>query len=539
MLSEYKMLSICFLVLAIVTKDCSTQDEDGPYLGKSIGKLNSYHHQVSGEVYAVDDWTILLVNFNYDGTGDDTFFWAGDSGRPGPQGFIVPDQHGKTNVLERYYNEEVRLTLPEGKRVSRLKWFAVYDIDSQNAFGDVYVPDEFTAPAPQSVGPLAGSPAVSSKPVRFIDANTFIIPEFRYDGSGEEVYFWTGNGPQASSRGMKIPDEHGYLEPLRARTEAEVRLELPGGRAAGAVDWVSVWDAGARRSLGSVLVPDALNVPPAPRRTHPYVSALPNCRQLHRDYQMGEDEYMAFGISGSDTNSSMLGADVAVARFSGAEQRGFATDYNITALAPCVQVLGQWLGVCRDDALGGVDSNQVFTARRERGVTVVSYRRTLQPEGATYVVWAIGRLDADNEPSFHRLYPTSDVKLHLSQQPPENDCTPFTVPTAAGPLCLARHAADADARRDDRFATFRAFNRSLQWSCAPGPPGELLLAPNSSWPDVVYYHSFTHADMGGRIYIVDRHNRNIGRKNSAAQLGPYATLVPLVALSVVLAALTA
>lgn len=50
--------------------------------------------------------------------------------------------------------------------------------------------------------------------------------------------------------------------------------------------------------------------------------------------QIGEDEYMAFGISGSDTNSSMLGADVAVVRFSSVEQRGFATDYNITALAP-------------------------------------------------------------------------------------------------------------------------------------------------------------------------------------------------------------
>lgn len=46
-------------------------------------------------MYAVDDWTLLLVDFNYDGTGDDTFFWAGDSGRPGPLGFIVPDQHGK------------------------------------------------------------------------------------------------------------------------------------------------------------------------------------------------------------------------------------------------------------------------------------------------------------------------------------------------------------------------------------------------------------------------------------------------------------
>lgn len=54
-----------------------------------------YVVQVTGDVYAVDEWTILLVKFSYDGTGDDTFFWAGDSIRPGPQGFIVPDQHGK------------------------------------------------------------------------------------------------------------------------------------------------------------------------------------------------------------------------------------------------------------------------------------------------------------------------------------------------------------------------------------------------------------------------------------------------------------
>lgn len=43
---------------------------------------------------------------------------------------------------------------------------------------------------------------------------------------------------------------------------------------------------------------------------------------------------MAFGISGSETSSSMLGADVAVAQYDGALQRGLATDYNITALAP-------------------------------------------------------------------------------------------------------------------------------------------------------------------------------------------------------------
>lgn len=41
---------------------------------------------------------------------------------------------------------------------------------------------------------------------------------------------------------------------------------------------------------------------------------------------------MAFGISGSTTESQMLGSDVSVGYIDG--YRGYATDYNITALAP-------------------------------------------------------------------------------------------------------------------------------------------------------------------------------------------------------------
>lgn len=73
----------------------SQSDDDGIYRGKELGKLNTYHHQVSGDVHAVDEYTLLFVNFNYDGNGADTYFWAGASNRPGPQGFIVPDKHGK------------------------------------------------------------------------------------------------------------------------------------------------------------------------------------------------------------------------------------------------------------------------------------------------------------------------------------------------------------------------------------------------------------------------------------------------------------
>ncbi|KAJ8868611.1 hypothetical protein PR048_030149 [Dryococelus australis] len=70
-------------------------EEDEVYRGKYLGKINSYHHQVSGDVYAVDEYTLLFINFNYDGNGADAFFWAGAANRPGPEGFIVPDEYGK------------------------------------------------------------------------------------------------------------------------------------------------------------------------------------------------------------------------------------------------------------------------------------------------------------------------------------------------------------------------------------------------------------------------------------------------------------
>jgi len=37
---------------------------------------------------------------------------------PGAQGFIVPNEKGRTNVLDRYLNSEITITLPEGKRIA-------------------------------------------------------------------------------------------------------------------------------------------------------------------------------------------------------------------------------------------------------------------------------------------------------------------------------------------------------------------------------------------------------------------------------------
>lgn len=73
---------------------------------------------------------------------------------------------------------------------------------------------------------------------------------------------------------------------------------------------------------------------------------------------------------------------------------------------------------------------------------------------------------------------------------------------------MAKHRDNADRRWDDDFQTFKKFNRSLITICEEGEPGVLEITPNTTWPDIVYYNSFTQSDMGWKIHIVD-HFRGI------------------------------
>lgn len=139
------------------------------------------------------------------------------------------------------------------------------------------------------------------------------------------------------------------MDPLRKYEGETITLELPGEMTVFEIDWISIFDLETNENFGSVLITDGLNVPPSLTKIMPLIASLPNCRQLHRDLrvswevfgpqitiqltgQVMEDEYMSFGLSGSESRSQMLGADVVVAYIDGA--RGYATDYNITSLAP-------------------------------------------------------------------------------------------------------------------------------------------------------------------------------------------------------------
>ncbi|XP_018791491.1 PREDICTED: protein Skeletor, isoforms B/C isoform X1 [Bactrocera latifrons] len=640
------LLAACLLHCSLAIED----EEDGPYRGKYLGKINSYHHQVSGDVYAVNEYTFLIIGFNYDGNGADTFFWAGASNRPGPQGFIVPDEYGKTNILDRYHNKDFTLSLPDRKKITEIKWLAVYDLNNQNNFGDVYIPEEFEPPRAQAGGTFSRrSHNVSSSALEMLDSKTIRIKDFTYDGLGKRTFFWTGVGAQPSSRGSKIPDEMGYLDPIRKYEKETITLELPGDKTIFDIDWISIYDLSDNENYGHILIADNLNVPPSLVKITPYEFSLPNCRQLHKNLQVSwevfgpqitlqlsgqveKNDYMSFGISGSDTSSQMIGADVVVAYID--DIRGYSVDYNITSLAPCVQVLGQNKGVCRDDVVGGLDSFQLNTYSRKDGINTITFRRTLissdpgdkeiRLDKSNYVVWALGELDSNSEPAFHFVYPKSDILIDFNTTEPINDCFSFTKapetpiqiwervrlhdptlrtfnaylgpsgglrgyqgitghvssglawyingymtpelylkrgltyafkvrggnnphspehyhpmvitdephggfdrlsdakqseirvlagveftrrgrpkPTAAGPLCLSKYPLSYDRRLDDYFPSFKKFNRSLISICPNEEPAILEITPNITWPDTVYYNSFTHANMGWKIHIID------------------------------------
>lgn len=73
-------------------------------------------------------------------------------------------------------------------------------------------------------------------------------------------------------------------------------------------------------------------------------------------------------------------------------------------------------------------------------------------------------------------------------------------------MCISRYPAGYDRRLDDNFPSFKKFNRSLVTDCPPEEPAILEITPNITWPDVVYYNSFTHANMGWKINIIDSYS---------------------------------
>ncbi len=113
---------------------------------------------------------------------------------------------------------------------------------------------------------------------------------------------------------LQVPDDMGYLSPLRKYDEEDVYLQLPGELTVFQIRWFSVFDHKNKRDLGHLIIPEGLNVPPALIDVVPRTGSLPNCEMLHNNLMVSwsvfapsitiqvsaliaENEYVALGVS--------------------------------------------------------------------------------------------------------------------------------------------------------------------------------------------------------------------------------------------------
>jgi len=132
---------------------------------KLIGSLSTLKHAVSGSVYAVDEKTLMIKDFNYDGAGPDAFFWVGTEGSPTDvedesktailahpyQGVHYEYRNEDAPVLKASSQEAITLFLPDTMKVSDLKWISVWCRQFSVDFGNLMFPADLKVPGGEAV----------------------------------------------------------------------------------------------------------------------------------------------------------------------------------------------------------------------------------------------------------------------------------------------------------------------------------------------------------------------------------------------------
>ncbi|XP_064113086.1 protein Skeletor, isoforms B/C-like [Macrobrachium nipponense] len=222
MASSWKIL--CVLgVLAV-------SGADAVYKGTYIGKFSTLHHDVVGDVYAIDNITIYVEGFSYDGEAPDAFFFAGNkTPEPSNRGFIIPDERGRRFAID---------------------------------FGHVKVPRGIELPQSQvAIGLESDSPQMRASAVMIADTDTFVIEDFSFDGTIPDAIFVMGSG-NADASGSQVPDEKGSLNPLRKYSKKTLALPIPPEVKGQTIQYFGVWSPSKGMLASVTFDPNAL-IPPS------------------------------------------------------------------------------------------------------------------------------------------------------------------------------------------------------------------------------------------------------------------------------------
>ncbi|KAG9510585.1 Protein Skeletor, isoforms D/E, partial [Fragariocoptes setiger] len=428
-----------------------------PYYGSLIGKLVSRSNGVSGDVFAVDEQTLFIKNFNYDGQAPDAYFWSSTSSPlPSADGFIVPDEKGSTKPLERYHNKDVVLRLPEGRTLREIRWLSIWCRQMKLNFGEILVTPSVIIPQPIEIAPLAsvGSHQLHSGPITIIDAQTFLVPELVYDPLATSAYFWLARGSKGLvPNGLQLKDENGSASPLRKYNGETVVLSVPDDYTIYDFDYFGIWNADLQLAYGQTVIPQTARVPPSPKMLGIRPENKLNCEILYDDLGFelrwvldGDDivmqlvgkiepgEYMAFGLGKDDARSDMINADAVVTWVDRVTGHVHAVDYFLSSKEQCsaLSSSGPYRGSCPDVKFsGGSDSLTLLHGAIINSYTMVTFKRPqlgidelydqhVYSDGQQSIIWSIGPLNSRNEISYHRLRTRGDTFIDFARTPQWN-----------------------------------------------------------------------------------------------------------------------
>lgn len=433
--------AICFVFLGLATVKC---DVTAPYYGVRIGKFSTHFHEVRGEVYAVDDKTIFIKGFNYDGRGPDAFFWAGSSVRPDATGFVVPDDKGTLKGLTTYNGQDLVLRLPVGKEVTELRWLSVWSKTLNVNFGSLIFPKNLQTPKPVVIGPLENtSHGVSSGSITVLDTQTFLIPDFSYDGTGKQVFWLLSRGLKPNTGGTRLRDENGSDLPLKQYSKKTVVISVPDGHSVFDYDSLSVWSDHDIRDYGFVRLPREVLVPPSPRALGISLENKLNCEMLNDDLgfevrwvingdqlimqlvsKIDPSEYMAFGMSSDDTESKFTSSDAIIA-WLGPKGQGHVVDYFLMNTDKC----DNGRGMCPDAVYEGASNSvTLMNAAKVNDYVMITFRRPLKADDKRYdqhvytdgpqaVLWAVGTVSGNGEIEAPRLRTRGNLLMDFGREP--------------------------------------------------------------------------------------------------------------------------
>ncbi|XP_018016326.1 uncharacterized protein LOC108673057 [Hyalella azteca] len=200
----------------------------------------------------------------------DAFFWVGTEGeQPSPRGHMVPFPSGASGeremVLPQFTGENVLFRLPDGVKVSQLRWISVWCRRFTVNFGSLRVPENLILPKKRKLSELSRlAHGVRSGNVTLLDAKTIYIPNLHYDGRAPDAYFWVGKGTPDRT-GRKIPNEKKSLSVIEAYEGVDIELVLPDNLTIYDIDYLALWCVRYTENFGDVKIPSAaeLFLPPA------------------------------------------------------------------------------------------------------------------------------------------------------------------------------------------------------------------------------------------------------------------------------------